>query len=153
MIMALRRSNPGQFLMRQSHFNYTNLMQWPIFAFQAPFSCILPVGSSKIVFEWSSPSTLWAAKKHFRGNCWHQTCVLRLLHDHTYAQKQTGSVLDTSMQWYDSKRELMAIFWFSYPLKGVYKGKCIEIRQKVCFSDPPLWLCGPRKFFLRITST
>ena len=48
----------------------------------------------------------------FCGNCWHQTCGLTLLHDHTYAQKQTGSVLDASMRWYDSKRELMAIFGF-----------------------------------------
>ena len=61
--MALRRSNPSQFLMRQSNFITTNVMQWPFFAFQAPFWGILPIGSSKIVFEWSSPSILWAAKK------------------------------------------------------------------------------------------
>ena len=67
MIMALRRSNPSQFLMRQSNFITTNVMQWPFFAFQAPFWGILPIGSSKIVFEWSSPSILWAAKKLFVG--------------------------------------------------------------------------------------
>ena len=92
-------------------------------------------------------------RKMFCGSRWHQTCILALLHDHTYAQKQTESVLDASMWWYDSKRELMAIFWISYPLKGVYKGNCIEIEQKLCFGDLLLYLCGPWKFFLRITST
>ena len=86
-------------------------------------------------------------EKNFCGGCWHQTCVLSLLHDHTYAQKQTESVLDASMWWYDSKRELMAIFWISYPLKGVYKGNFIEIEQKLCFGDLLLYLCGPWKFF------
>ena len=61
--MALLRGHPSQFLMHQSHFNYTNVMQWPSFAFQPSIWGILPIGSSKIVFEWSSPSILWAAKK------------------------------------------------------------------------------------------
>ena len=49
-------------------------------------------------------------EKTFRVSCRHQTCIVRLLCDHTYTQKWTGSVLDTSMRWYVSKRELMAIF-------------------------------------------
>ena len=44
----------------------------------------------------------------------------RLVWDLGYPQKQTGWSYDASIDFYDHKRKLVAIFTFSYALKAIF---------------------------------
>ena len=121
MIIPTRRNKRGQFWMLQCDDMPPNVSWWPFFGFHTlskAFTREIVLKLSKncvlVIFH----SVFVGREKTFRVSCRHQTCIVRLCCDHTYTQKWTGSVLDTSMRWYIPKRELMALFWISYPPKN-----------------------------------
>ena len=116
-IISKRRNKRESHTTLQTDYFISNVRRWQFFNFDTPSkvkSTEWDFGPFKNCFLVTKVCMLEWSPKNF---CWVLSpimCAWKLPYDHTYTQKQTGKPYDTSIRFYNLKRQEMAIFWFWY---------------------------------------